>query len=685
MTWYDTAYRKLYFDFHSQETAVGLASAFDAERWADQVASAHAQAILVFCTCHFGWSYYRRGKLRYVHPHLPEGVDLVGDQIESLHRRGIKAIGYYHVLGSDPICRERPEWRQRDGKGKLVGNEICMQGPFLEAYFLPHVEEIVTNYPLDALFFDGLKANPECRCQSCRDRFSKEVGGEPPAEENDPQWARFVKWRLEDIRGIREMISDRIHRHRPEMIVSYNWSYTMRIPERVPRHVGALGADILPDDQMFNGSYDARGWATKARPFDVMNSAHLKGWWGDWGCKPATAMKHEVATAIANGGLTWIGYQMTHTFEVAPAVMAEMGKTLGFVKERESLLVDAEPRACVAVLHTEDAHFNRGAMLRVDSVSQRGAHKLLMETGLPHHFVDEAWLLSHTHERSSAERYPVIVLSDQRRLSDELVDAIRGYVKDGGGLLVTGRTGTLGADYEPTGDFALSELTGVSLTGQEVQPHCYLNVTDPDLVEERLPMPYLIDGTGLLVRSQANDVETLAELWRAYLRGDGKPLLSWSPPGESTGHPGITFRRVGKGAVSYIPFDIFHAYHAKNVWPLKRVVSSLIRKLSPDFPIRLESPAWLEVALSKQATASGSRTIVHLVNHHGNRPADGNDLCIEETLPVRDVVLTIRMEKKPEKVTLEPGGATPEWRHESGQVKIEIPEVEIHTAVVFEP
>ena len=29
--WYDTSYRKLFFDFHSQATAVGLAAAFDAE------------------------------------------------------------------------------------------------------------------------------------------------------------------------------------------------------------------------------------------------------------------------------------------------------------------------------------------------------------------------------------------------------------------------------------------------------------------------------------------------------------------------------------------------------------------------------------------------------------------------------------------------------------------------------
>ena len=494
MTWYDRAFRKLFFDFHSQETAVGLAGRFDAERWADRVALAQAQAVSVFCKCFYGWSFYRRGSLRYVHPHLPEGLDMVETQVSALHRRGVKAIGYYHVFNSEPISREHPDWRLRDAQGQLIGNEICTQGPLLEEYFLPHIEEIVTNYPLDALFFDGLKANMACGCQSCLVRFSKEVGGRLPADQNDPQWAPFVKWLLEDIRRIRQAISDTIHRHRPDMVVSYNWSYTMRIPEGVPSHVGALGADIFPDDQMFNGSCEARNWATKGVPFDIMNSAHL-GWWGDWGCKPAVAMQHEVATAIANGGLTWIGYQMTHAFEVAPAVMAELSKTLAFVKEREPWLEGAKPRACVAVLHGEDAHFNQGATLRVDSVGQRGAHKLLMETALPHHFVDEDWLLSHINDRPAHDRYPVVVLSDQRRLGEVLAAALDRYVGEGGGLLVTGRTGTLGQDFQPTGGFALSGLAGVELTGEDVRPHCYLNVTDPELKRKKI-------GPGTAIRTE---------------------------------------------------------------------------------------------------------------------------------------------------------------------------------------
>jgi hypothetical protein len=35
-SWYATSYRKLFFDFDSPGTTVGLVSAFDAERWAER-------------------------------------------------------------------------------------------------------------------------------------------------------------------------------------------------------------------------------------------------------------------------------------------------------------------------------------------------------------------------------------------------------------------------------------------------------------------------------------------------------------------------------------------------------------------------------------------------------------------------------------------------------------------------
>ncbi|MFN2230812.1 MAG: alpha-L-fucosidase, partial [Anaerolineae bacterium] len=306
-SWYDTSYRKLFFDFHSPGTAAGLAAAFDAERWADRVQRANAQAVSVFTKGGYGYSFYRKGSIRYVHPHLPPGLDMLEEQIAALHERGIRAIGYYHTFNSEPVARDHPDWVERDADGQPRDRSICMLGPLAEEWMLPHIAEIVSLYDVDAMFFDGTYAHGVCHCPACRERYAEASGGlSLPRDETDPQWPQYVAWALQAYRELRQSICDVIHEHRPEAVVSFNWAYTQRQPEVVPEGVGALTADILPDDQSFNGSYLSRYWATLGRPFDIMNSAFLQ-WWGDWGCKPATAMQQEVATAIANGGLTWIG------------------------------------------------------------------------------------------------------------------------------------------------------------------------------------------------------------------------------------------------------------------------------------------------------------------------------------------------------------------------------------------
>ncbi len=684
MSWYETSFRKLFFDYHSHETVKGLAAGFDAERWADRLAEANVQAVSVFTKCGSGWSFYRKGTVRYVHPQLPAGLDMLDAQIDALHRRNIKAIGYYSAFNSDPVGRDFPDWRVLTSKGEPNGTSICMQSPLLEKWVLPHVEEIITNYDVDGMFFDGLFArNEACHCPSCRKRFQKEAGLPLPAGRDDPNWPVYVKWSLEDFRRIRQTISDLIHRHRPKIAVSYNWICTMRMPEIFPPHIDNLMIDISPEDQLFNGSYQARNWAVSGLPFDIMNSAFLQ-WWGDWGCKPATAMQHEVSTIIANGGLTWIGYQMTHTFDVASAVMAEMGKTLAFVKEREPLLTNARPRAGAAVLHATDSYFTEKPAHHVNEGGMRGVHKVFLESALPHHFVNEKWLLSHLQGVPVQERYPVVVLSDQRRIDEDMISALTKYVNEGGGLLVTGRTGTLDKDFKPTNTFALENLLGLEWTGSETeQSHCYFDVTDPALSNDALPMPHIVEGKALLVQP-AGDVQVLADLWTSFVRGDGQPLLRWSPPGNPTGTPAITFRRVGRGRVAYVAADIFRAYHVKNIWPLKNILSNLVRRLAPDFPVHLAAPAWLEVALADQKTSAGTRTIVHLVNHHGNRPVDNNNVCIESTLPVYDVVLTVRRAIRPTRVTLEPGAIRPQWHFDGRQVIVQIPKVDIHTAAVIE-
>jgi hypothetical protein len=685
-SWYDTSYRKLFFDFHSHSSAAGLAADFDAERWAERLQEANAQAVSVFTKCGFGWSFYQKGHIRYLHPQLPPGLDMLGQQIDALHRRGLKAIGYYHTFNSEPVARDHPDWVRRDRDGKPLGIDCCLLSPLLDEWMLPHIEEIVTNYDVDSMFFDGTYAHQVCYCDACRRRFAEASGGKelpvvqpgwntlPPEAAQDPLWREYGKWYLAAYRDVRQRICDTIHKHRPEVVVSVNWAYAPRNPEIVPDGIGALVADIFPDDQVFNGSYFSAYWSTLGKPFDVMNSAFLQ-WWGDWGSKPALAMQQEVAPVLARGGLTWIGYQMTHRFDVEPAVMAELGKTLAFVKEREPLLEGAQPVANLAVLHSTAAHLAADApQLFIDELSSRGAHRLLTESMVPFHFLNEEGLLARLGE------FKAVILPDQRYVPAELVAALSAWVNAGGALIVTGLTGTMDADGHETGAFAFADLLGVRYDGRYDRSHAYLAVTDARLARGSLDMPHIAEAVTGFACPVAEDVETLAQLHRAYLRGDGQYLLRWSPVGEDSGYPAITLRRVGQGSAVYIANNVFRAYQAKNNWCLKRMVANLLDIMLPEPLIKVDAPVWLEVVPMRQPGAGSERLLVHLLNHHGDRPLDGNNRCTEQILPVRDVTVKIRC-PQPADVRLEPGGETASWRYADGVLTVQVPEVVIHRAV----
>ncbi len=80
----------------------------------------------------------------------------------------------------------------------------------------------------------------------------------------------------------------------------------------------------------------------------------------------------------------------------------------------------------------------------------------------------------------------------------------------------------------------------------------------------------------------------------------------------------------------------------------------------------------------------GQRTLVHLVNPHSNRPVDGNYVCAEQILPVRDVVVRLARPSPPARVRLEPGAAEARYSYTKGVLMVRVPEVAIHTAIVVE-
>ena len=668
--WHDRIFRKLFFDYHNHKDNWGLASNFDAEEWADQLQAAHVEGVSVFAKGAQGWRYYQKGEVGWVHPEMPPGLDMLGEIVDACQKRGIKTIAYYHTFGSRKIEELHPDWRNINAEGNQSG--LCMNTPLLEEHILPQISEIVGNYDIDGIFFDGTSMR-RCYCNYCSEEFSNDTGFDIPLSQDEPGWFDHIKWLNKKSTELRQYIMDAVHNEKPEVLVSFNWSYTPRVPELVPDDVGFLMCDIYPNDQLFSGSRLGKYWSTLGKPFDIMNTAFLR-WWGDWDCKPAVAMQQEVATIIANGGKTWLGHMMPAQFGVEPAIMEEMGKTMKFVKDREEFSRNSQTVPYIAVLHSTHSFYTKGPTLRHDDSPLYSIHKMLMQSGFHYNILNEKTLLENISD------YKVVILPDQRYISSELADALEKFVRNGGGLIASVLTGSQDEAYNPTGKFVLENVLGVKLTGDYPYTHGYIVINDIPLKDNVLDMPHQVWGEFTYV--QPTTAEKLADLWDVYLRRDGEYYQGGSSPiGENTGYPSITINGYGSGKAVYISGDIFGAYTIRNNWNLQNLFSNLVDMVIPETIIAIDAPGYVEVVLRKQE----NRTLVHLVNHGGERAFSNTIAYTENIIPILDIGVKVQVKTQPSSVKLMPENMDLSWNMlGDNMISITVPKLDIYSILVIE-
>src|SRR5579875_4033522 len=92
---FDLAPRQVHLDFHNSPLIPDVGRDFDADAFAATLADARVNSVTCFAKCHHGMSYYPT-KVGVVHPSLRR--DLLGEQIEACHRRGIRVPVYVAVV-----------------------------------------------------------------------------------------------------------------------------------------------------------------------------------------------------------------------------------------------------------------------------------------------------------------------------------------------------------------------------------------------------------------------------------------------------------------------------------------------------------------------------------------------------------------------------------------------------------
>jgi len=576
-------------------------------------------------------------------------------------RLGLPLHCHYSGIWDSAAGEKHPEWCRVDAGGSPVPGRMCPRGPYLEKLMLPQMQELIDRYGVDGFWVDGdIWAVEPCYCTKCRRAFAKATGiSSPPTETSDPDWRAWFEFTLESYEEYVTRYCDFVHSHKPGVLVCSNWLQTFQHPgePRVP-------TDWISGDNTWifgldRGRCEARFISTRGKPWDIMiwsfYSAHgMRDPASTWTFKPAQMVQQEAAVVAALGGTVQV-YENAgglRTGQLVPWRVERLRQVGRFVKTRRALCQGTGTIPQVAVLHSEHhAHSNAGGNVRnsIDVAPVQGAVFSLLENHYGVDIMDEWALEQHLGD------FPVVVAPEQDGMSVDMVRRLKEYVGNGGRLLVSGA-----AAVDRFGALFL----GVRRGKVEEDQRFHVPAGDGSFLGHSC-------AWCLVKAARAKELGRLA----------ASPLLDEG----LLPHPAATINKVGRGAVAYIPFDIFRFFD-RNRYPLARAfVGEVTRAVAGKLPIQVDAPTCVDVVLRQK----GNRKLVHLINRASGIPNRPNDGTIDEIPPVGPVEVEMKLEKKPKKVRLAFEKGNLKWKYsksgkKGGKLAARVDLVHIHAALVVE-
>ncbi|MHC4252193.1 MAG: alpha-L-fucosidase [Planctomycetota bacterium] len=647
-------FRQIHLDFHTGPDIEDVGRDFDAAEFARILADAHVNSVTVFAKCHHGHLYYETDHPAR-HPGLKPGLDLLGEQLEALHSHGIRAPIYLSVLWDEFARREHPEWLALKPDGAPVGagplkagwRAMDMSSPYAD-YLADQVAEVMNKFkPVDGLFMD-ITFDVESCSHWATDGMRAE--GLDPADEHDRRrfarkvaigyMERYSKI-MDDIQGAPVPVW---YNSRPMANLAEEKRFLQHVEiEALP--TGGWGYTYFP--------LNVRYARTFGLPTLGMTARFHKSWADFGGLKPEAALLYETSQMLAHGARCSVGDQMHPRGTLDPAAYELIGKAYEHVEICEPWCEGADRAVDAAVVRAgTEYHMDSGG-------TGAGVVRALQELRVKFDLV---------HAGADLAAYYLVIVPENVYVDEHLAEGLSAHLGRGGALLMAG------AAAVPGGEPALEEL-GIVSHGESHYPTTYIRFGE--LVSEGVPhTDHVIYDRGMRLEA-AEGATVLARVVEPYFERTYEHFSSHAqtPADRVTDWAAA----VQKGRAITIAYPIFRAYATHGNLPFRSLVGNCIARLCPDPLLRAGGPSFLETTVTRQ----GERTVVHLLGYAPQRRTPKLDI-VEDVIELRDVPLSLKLDKAPAKVTLAPEGRELEFAYADGRVEVTVPCVRGHAIVVFE-
>ena len=570
----------------------------------------------------FRFSIFIGGQAYYqsrVTPHVPglNDLDYLREAVDEGRRLGVKTVVYMNpnfLFNGHPL---HDECALRGPDGRIVFQSVygqqftgkalyaCINHPRYRQFLRDVLREIFSEYRPDGLYVDGLSGHV-CFCKHCRAKYREMFAAEmpvdklakyqlphvcwgelesdtPPLAVHDPEARRlnaFLDRSLTEVTGLftRTVKSCRpdaatiYHSYpKPDSVAFYDGTLTELYASQPWVHLawkfGELAnySNVFPIPVFFNIYPHDRYTEAEARhkAFEGLANGVYPNFWSTPGMKPVFSLLRKNAEY----------YDFARTQPV---------KFLALVRDfRPDVAQESAPRAAgVTYAHSRFM------------APYVGAYSALMRAGLP----------VVTLHRSGFERqlagFRVLVLANTALLSQGQLEAVREFVRSGGGLVSTHETSLYDEEGTRRADFGLADVLGVHYRGMLPAAGRRLRIATPEH-----PVAAAIRNAPLghdepLAVVQADSAKVLARLC------SGKSRLAEVPA--------ILVNQFGRGRVVYLP-GRWCSMQCQNLNPaIERLFAAAVCWAAQEpSPVAVRAADAIGVTLFEQP----ERRILHLLNY----------------------------------------------------------------------
>lgn len=554
----------------------------DAARHAQQLADMHANV----CLMGMGGiaAYYpTTTEFHYASPQLPPGRDMFGDFLREAHARKIRVVGRYDLSKTRrEVFDAHPEWffRQRNGEPVIYNGlySTCINGGYYRTQAMKILAEGLDKYDVDGLFFNMFGNQSRdysgryvglCHCDNCRRLYRRQFGKEIPESPDDD----YRKFMFTSSREVAAAIGALIREKRPRAgYFNYIQEHTDGIMSESNTAIGR------PLPLWPYSASDRVNRARNSQPAKMsvnLNMQFVDYWW-----RFATVPAGEIALRswqnISHGGA--LTFEVNGTLDQQDRQALETAKPIfRWVAEHERFYVGQASAARVLLLGSP-----AGTGRTYGEEPYRGAFRLLSEEHIPFAVADNMdWL--------GKRAFDLVVATEWAPAE------LRRYVEDGGNLLLLSAA-------PPEFEVAPVVRTTPDLRG-------YIRVRD------HAAFPSLRDAGLLLLTGPFTELSA----------SPGAPLTLvppslFGPPEfvhidmKDTSTPAIVTRKLGKGTVTWLPWNLAAIYHRLSLPAHAALFRDLVRTLHPRRQLETNAHPLVEMSLMRQR----GHTLLHLINLSGH-------------------------------------------------------------------